>query len=95
MARAFEGKGPGIIYLIERSDGLHKIGHTSDLKARFRNIKYENRGYVLKIACTVFVESRIEAERFLHAHFGDKRVWHEWFNLTPDDVTLFKMLEGI
>lgn len=83
------GKGPGIVYLMHRSDGLHKIGHTSNLKKRFTLAKYENRDYTLEIVHTVYVDNRIEAERWWHRRFASKRVWNEWFNLSADDVGLF------
>lgn len=88
--RLWTGKSPGIIYLVQRSDGLCKIGHTSNLKQRFRLMRYENRGYELSLVHSLVVTHRISIEAFWHKLFGSKRIRREWFRLSDSDVLLFR-----
>lgn len=90
----FTGRGPGIVYLIARDDGLYKIGHSCEFKRRFRGIKYENRGRQLRLVHVMFAECRIEIEAFWHGFFGEKREWREWFRLSDEDVALFRACWG-
>lgn len=87
--RICAGKGPGYLYLLRRSDGLHKIGHTINVKKRLTYNRYENRGYHIDLIHTVYVSCRIEEERYWHDLFATKRIWREWFDLSEQDIQRF------
>ena len=87
--RICSGNGSGFLYLLRRSDGLHKIGHAFNVKRRLSNNKYENRGYCIDLIHTVHVSCRIAAERYWHDLFAAKRIRREWFALSEQDVRQF------
>ncbi len=83
------GKERKFVYLIRATNGLVKIGITSDIEHRFRTL---NAGSPLELKLLGCIESGNvqELEKELHTRFSDKNVRHEWFNLSFEDVSYIK-----
>ncbi len=79
----------GVIYLL-RCEGLYKIGHTSNLKRRRRELETQSPGR-LKLVHRIKTDDPPGLEAYWHKRFRDKRVKGEWFQLTRDDVAVFKL----
>ena len=81
----------GFVYLMQSSNGYHKVGITTDIKKRLNGIR---RLFPVKIDIVHHIASNDyrNVERFIHKKFASKRVQHEWFNLEDGDVRWFKLL---
>lgn len=65
----------GLIYYVQRADGLIKIGTTWKLRHRMSQLRREHGDLQLLLAHS----GGYEAERSLHDRFGELRVTGEWF----------------
>lgn len=83
----------GLVYVIRNIVGMCKIGHTNDLEKRMGDHRRQYLGQQLDIVLTRTVDDRYKAETKLHRHFAAKRVYREWFDLTPDDIETIKAME--
>lgn len=73
-----------VVYFVQRdSDGAIKIGWTSDLERRLRELRRDARCLVQVLAC--FIGAKPD-ELALHARFADERLAEEWFH--PSDRLL-------
>lgn len=77
-----EKKEVNTVYLIE-SNGLVKIGFSSDFDKRLKSYKTHNIN--LNILCVVEFKDAFEIETKLHKKYKDFQVKGEWFDL-PFDV---------
>lgn len=68
-----------VTYIIE-SQGLYKIGKTSNIEYRLSCYRTHNPKFEL-----IHV-MEFDCEMFLHKHFSDKQFKLEWFTLTLNDV---------
>jgi hypothetical protein len=73
----------GLIYFIE-SDGLYKIGLTSDVENRLRSLRRKSPS--LRLLWTVFYDDVLKAEQEWHGRFAGCRVKGEWFALSREDL---------
>ena len=86
-ARDNIGKNPQTCYLIQ-SIHLYKIGTTTNLERRFKEIRSLNPHAV--IVCS----SNRVGESFLHEYFKHKHHEREWYSLDAKDVNLIMRLMG-
>lgn len=71
----------GFVYLMGGPDGLCKIGHTSDLWRRRRDL-----GPQVRLLWWAMCGDSLGVEQAFHRHFAVKRIRGEWFELEADDV---------
>lgn len=81
-------RGPGVVYLFRRADGLIKIGHTRHLSQRKRALRKEH-GDLEELALLMCEKPEL-TEYTLHCQFAEKHIEGEWFSLTPEDVQVVK-----
>jgi hypothetical protein len=65
-----------------------KIGITSDIKRRQKEIQHMNPTFKMLYAWEPRQATAHEAERFFHSRFAEKRVYGEWFDLSIDELLL-------
>lgn len=82
---------PGYIYLIRASTGQYKIGHTKCVPERMKAFGI-HLPFPVELVHTIIVANMRKEEDALHAHFADKRLNGEWFDLALDDVAYIKSL---
>lgn len=75
----------GIVYFITSSNGLTKIGATTNLKNRL-NSMMTSSPCDLKLIMIIRHPNAVELENTLHDLLKDLRVKGEWFRLTPFDT---------
>jgi Meiotically Up-regulated Gene 113 (MUG113) protein len=76
------------VYLLQREDGLIKIGYTSDFWRRFDVLRLEHG----ELRALALVEGGPGVEFWLHRKWAHLRVRGEWFK--PDPELLRKAKEG-
>lgn len=81
----FCGPYDGNVYLARASDGLYKIGHSSQVATRLRQLE-KRFGVTLELVHAVEVRDVERAEQFLHDRFMSKWAHHEFFRLDDADV---------
>lgn len=85
----------GWVYLIQNNDnGLYKIGFTSDIKTRMKQLNHQ---YIDGIKEIAFLDSddTYGDEKNIHAMFTSKKVKGEWYDLNQDDIEYFKNIQLI
>ena len=85
---------PGHVYLVRDSDGLCKIGRTTNLSRRLPEIRYEYDCDMTMIIATETTNAP-GVEAYWHSHFAEKRVYGEWFDLSDKDIRFFLTMESI
>jgi len=90
---ATTGRGPNVpysrnghVYLLRSENGYFKIGRSTDIEKRVKNLQRE---FPIKIVLVAAIptESPPSLERELHGLFSEKRLsQHEWFSLNDEDV---------
>jgi hypothetical protein len=65
-----------------------KIGITSDIKRRQKEIQHMNPTFKMMYVWEPNQVTAYEAERYFHAYFEDKRVFGEWFDLSIADILI-------
>lgn len=73
-------------YVIE-SDGVFKIGHTSDTTRRCSELQTGNpHQVILRYTVETDDQTAKALESHWHNHFGDKRIAGEWYGLSEPDL---------
>jgi hypothetical protein len=75
----------GVIYLL-KSNGLHKIGFTTNMDSRLKSHLTSNP----TIQLVSQFNGTLKDEKELHAFFDNKRVGGEWFELSIEDLNYTK-----
>ena len=81
------------VYLIKAHD-RYKIGRTINLSKRFFSCAGLSP-YPLELIWNLYIDEHAKLEKSLHRIFKDKRIHHEWFNLSNDDVEAIKAIASI
>jgi len=76
---------PGWIYVLKADNGMCKIGQTTNLNKRIKQLGIQ-LPYELEVACTVWTDHVVIAEQILHKHYKEKRAKGEWFALTEENI---------
>lgn len=76
----------GFIYFVRGGNGLVKIGRTSNLERRIRQI--EKQCGRVEVLHTIKTNSDRDHEKMFHFMFRDKRVSGEWFELNASDLSI-------
>lgn len=87
--RLLERGQAGWIYVLE-GGGYHKIGRTTNLDGRMKQIVSKLPFEVTLLYKIFYPEQLPGVERGLHEKFADKRVNGEWFKLDEEDLEWFK-----
>jgi len=84
---------PGFIYIVRACNtNLYKIGKTrTTVIHRLDNLRGASP-LPLELIWQVAVANIDEVEHFMHTLFGDRRIHHEWFALTPEDISKLEHL---
>lgn len=83
----------GYLYLLKaRGTNRYKIGRSKNPLARHQALKNQSP-YPLEIISTFYTLDAITDEIRLHEHFGDFRVYGEWFeaSLNPNDANFYEI----
>jgi hypothetical protein len=78
------------VYIME-SGGYYKIGHTSDIGKRIRDIAKTIIPFDTKVLLTVRHEKAKKIEREAHKQYKDKRIRGEWFSFTETELAEVKL----
>lgn len=73
------------VYLFRSSDGLYKIGYSTNLRSRLSSIRCASP-YNVEMVCSIPSGKAMKLESELHSKFETKRVRREWFALDDKDV---------
>lgn len=73
-----------ITYILTDNSGLYKIGSTTNLNERLKQLSIGNPNIQL---CFYL---KCDVERILHDKFASKRVKGEWFKLTKEDLAYMR-----
>jgi hypothetical protein len=85
----------GFVYLFYFPMGdAYKIGMSQEVESRIAAIQ-SNVPIELKIEHVIKTDDMPIVERSFHEYFRDKCIRGEWFDLTKDDVSLFKSIQEI
>ena len=88
-------KKEGFVYLIRGpkngSEQLYKIGQTSNIQDRMRNLQ-TGSPTKLEIVKFIHTEDAVTIERKLHDAFSETRIRGEWFALKKGQVRAVKKL---
>jgi len=82
----------GFVYLL-KGDNLYKIGATTNLKQRLKDIKYKN-DFDINLVSHIQTKDMFVLEKYLHNKFSEKRKKYEWFELNKEDVDFIKSLNS-
>lgn len=83
---------PGFVYLIgPNAEKEIKIGATTDLKRRLREIQREH-GDCCKLIASAPVLSMGDAEEYFFNWFGSRNNHGEWYLLSPRDISICKRI---
>ena len=82
--RSYKSPNQTCTYIIKDGSGLFKIGKTSDINSRLKNLRVGNP----LIELVHKIDKDIE--EILHKIFEKKRVNGEWFSLSNDDLSFIK-----
>ena len=75
-----------VVYFLQRSDGLIKIGTTTNLKSRRSDLEI-GAGPLVVLGC---ISGSYETEQRIHAKFADSRQFGEWFSSSDDLLGFIK-----
>lgn len=80
----------GCVYFVkDQSTGMVKIGKTSDLGERIKQLRWQY-GQDLELIHSVESEDSVSLEKQIHRHYDKCRVEGEWFFLTSEDLREIK-----
>ena len=83
----------GVVYLV-RSAGRYKIGITTNVERRMRQLNGQQSAYPVELVATAEGFGYREFERSIHVRQDASRVYGEWFAFVPDDVaTTIELME--
>ena len=90
--RSFESVKPGWIYAMQESpSGLTKIGRSSDVRFRLKQIRILNIHVVL-VASAYVPCCLADVEHSIHANFSKNRIEGEWFNISITQSCLTELV---
>lgn len=79
----------GYVYFVKHKGfNFIKIGKTSDLELRLKQLRQEFGN--IELVHSIETESAIELEKYFHHVFADKRTDREWFDISEQDLLIFK-----
>ena len=78
----------GYVYM-QRHGSDFKIGHTTSLNKRGRQIQLE-LPQEIELVHSIMTDDPVGVEAYWHKRFSSKRTRGEWFRLTKGDVAVFK-----
>jgi len=81
------------VYIVS-SQGLYKIGRTSQLAKRMSSLS-RSVGVPVNLVHVVYDGVNGEVECALHSMFSNKRVMGEWFDLSRDDIEKIKSMSSV
>jgi hypothetical protein len=81
------------VYLIKAHD-RYKIGRTINLSKRFFSCAGLSP-YPLELIWNLYIDEHAVLEKSLHRIFKDKRIHHEWFSLSTDDVEAIRRITSL
>jgi hypothetical protein len=84
----------GVYVLHHHGRGTHKIGCSTNLENRIRDIR-KCIDDVTSVACVIFHAPPRQLEKALHKHFQPQRVHGEWFRLAPADLEWLAALDPV
>ncbi len=85
---------PGFVYLIKSTEGIYKIGLATIPDRRMYQLQRKSP-YQLEFDYLIKTTNCRALEAELHAHFFDKRVRNEWFDLDEKDVEYVKSIRPL
>jgi len=91
---ATPGAKDGWVYILQLDGKACKIGRTTKLDDRIRNLGTK-LPYEPELIHTIETNDIHWAERHLHRFFQNKRIRGEWFNLTEEDIAMLKKLDRL
>lgn len=85
----------GYVYLLQ-AEGTErwKIGRSSNFYQRLATLRKQSP-FPLVVEHVIFSQEHEALEAALHEKFRERRVYGEWFNLTPSDIEAIKMIGGV
>ena len=85
-----ENKWTWVYLLFNKETGLTKIGITTNIKVRKRNIENSCGTKLELLACALmepdYSPKATDVEKYLHECFSEKRKVGEWFSLSVRDI---------
>lgn len=85
-----ENKWTWIYLLFNKETGLTKIGITTNIKVRTRNLENSCGTKLELLACALmepnYSPKAAEIEKYIHGCFSEKRKVGEWFSLSVRDI---------
>lgn len=82
---------PGYVYVLLADNNLYKIGRSSKINTRIKQLKTK-LPYELVLISYIWAHDHVGLEEELHKEYANKRVRGEWFRLDKDDVEYLKEL---
>ena len=80
----------GVYFILNKSNNLIKIGCANNIQKRFKQIQgqFRHLGLDDNIELVNYIETKDykKLEKKLHEKYKDKRVNHEWFDISVDEV---------
>lgn len=87
-------KKQGYVYFVQ-ADGQHyKIGGTSNLESRIKNLQVASPND-LKLIAWIEINDWQEKEKQVHEYFDDKKIHGEWFDITLSEIIDWARLNEI
>lgn len=83
--------GSGYVYLAASNNGSWKIGTTRDIERRLSQLQHQSPT-LIRLETWTFSEDPRNLEKMLHEKFSAKRLYGEWFELSPEDVEEIKAM---
>jgi len=78
------------LYLISHGNEFLKIGVTSDIKRRLKEIRFANPNHINVL---FFIENVYLLEKILHLRFDNYRINNEWFHYNESILEIFKTIK--
>lgn len=80
----------GVYFILNKSNNLIKIGCTNNIQKRFKQIQgqFRHLGLDNDIELVNYIETKDykKLEKKLHEKYKDRRINHEWFDISIDEV---------
>ena len=78
-----------IYFILNEANGLIKIGRSADVENRLYQLQYKT-GQPLRLLKKIPSDSVVQQEKELHELYSNKRIHGEWFDITEEDINIFK-----
>lgn len=93
--RHYAPHGAGFVYLVhDRDADLYKVGGTMRPNDRLRQLAYGTVNELV-LLWVIPTNDHERLEREWHEHYARRRVFSEWFRLSPDQVSHFKSVRSV